>query len=72
MSLITLIEPIDFGHVQNDPVKIILCLCSVDNNSHIKALSQLMKFISDEEVIKGLNKGDTSYVLNKLTDLSEE
>ncbi|TZE82959.1 BglG family transcription antiterminator [Calorimonas adulescens] len=60
MSLITLRTPVNFGHRQNDPVKIVVCLCAVDNNSHIKALSQLVKFLSSEDVqsvlIKDINK----------------
>ncbi|MDI6600864.1 MAG: BglG family transcription antiterminator [Thermoanaerobacteraceae bacterium] len=60
MSLITLKNPVNFGHQQNDPVKIVVCLCAVDNNSHIKALSQLMQFFSNEDVqsvlIKNMNK----------------
>jgi len=60
MSLITLRTPVNFGHRKNDPVKIVVCLCAVDNNSHIKALSQLVKFLSSEDVqsvlIKDINK----------------
>lgn len=60
MSLITLKTPVNFGHQKNDPVEIVVCLCALDNNSHIKALSQLVKFLSSEDVqsvlIKDMNK----------------
>jgi mannitol/fructose-specific phosphotransferase system IIA component (Ntr-type)/galactitol-specific phosphotransferase system IIB component len=72
MSLITLKNPVNFGHQQNDPVKIVVCLCSVDNSSHIKALSQLVKFLNDEEMINKLNGNNINDVLKEIISLSKQ
>ncbi len=40
-SLMTLKEPINFGHSKHDPVKLLFILASEDNHVHLKALAQL-------------------------------
>ncbi|MBU3209304.1 BglG family transcription antiterminator [Clostridium algidicarnis] len=51
MSLITLKNPIEFGNDKNDPVTLVICICAVDHSSHIKALSELMDILAEEENI---------------------
>ncbi|MEG0255544.1 BglG family transcription antiterminator [Vagococcus sp.] len=60
LSIVTLEEPVVFGHPQNDPVSIVVGLCAVDHQSHLKALSELVEILSDEEKIKKINKALTS------------
>lgn len=72
MSLITLKNPVNFGHQQNDPVKIVVCLCAVDNSSHIKALSQLVKFLNDEEMINKLKGNNINDILREIISLSKQ
>lgn len=60
LSIVTLEEPVVFGHPQNDPVQIVVGLCAVDHQSHLKALSELVEILSDEEKIKKINKALTS------------
>nr|WP_280144538.1 BglG family transcription antiterminator [Caldanaerovirga acetigignens] len=52
MSLITLKNPVNFGNKENDPVKIVVCLCAVDHSSHLKALSELVQLLGDKEKVK--------------------
>nr|WP_281176773.1 BglG family transcription antiterminator [Fervidicola ferrireducens] len=49
MSLITLKNPVNFGNKDNDPVKIVVCLCAVDHSSHLKALAELVQLLGDKE-----------------------
>jgi transcriptional antiterminator/mannitol/fructose-specific phosphotransferase system IIA component (Ntr-type) len=49
MSLITLENPINFGHSEFDPIKLVITLASVDPKSHIKALSELTDILLDED-----------------------
>lgn len=48
MSLVTLAEPVDFGHPQNDPVRLVVGLAAPDEEGHMTALSTLADFLSDE------------------------
>jgi len=51
MSLITLTKPVEFGNKENDPVRIVVCLCAIDHMTHIKALSELVKFLGDKKFV---------------------
>lgn len=54
ISLMTLKEPVAFGHPQNDPVDIVITFASLDNESHVQALSQMMALLSDEASVEKL------------------
>lgn len=51
LSLVTLQEPICFGNVENDPVKIVIAFASPDNNKHVELLSELANFLQSPELI---------------------
>lgn len=48
LSIVTLSTPIPFGNKQNDPVKYIFCLSAVDNDQHIKVMSELAEILDDK------------------------
>jgi PTS system ascorbate-specific IIA component len=48
ISLVTLLEPVAFGHRENDPVRLVIGLAAVDEEGHVTALSTLAEFLSDE------------------------
>lgn len=48
MSLATLAGPVEFGNRQNDPVRLVVGLAALDEESHVEALSTLADFLSDE------------------------
>ena len=54
ISLVTLLEPVAFGHRENDPVRLVIGLAAVDEEGHITALSTLAEFLSDEKRREGL------------------
>jgi PTS system ascorbate-specific IIA component len=63
LSLVTLAEPIVFGNVANDPVRLVIGLCAVDHDSHIEMLSDLSAMLSDNETVNILlNAGDTEQI----------
>ncbi|GGE15439.1 sugar transporter [Marinithermofilum abyssi] len=59
MSLVTLKNPVCFGHEQNDPVDVAITFAALDNNMHLAALSQLMELLSDEASMKKLREAQT-------------
>jgi PTS system ascorbate-specific IIA component len=54
ISLVTLLEPVTFGHRENDPVRLVIGLAAADEEGHITALSTLAEFLSDETRREGL------------------
>lgn len=49
ISLVTLSEPVKFGHRTNDPVRLVVGLAAPDEEGHVTALSTLAEFLSDED-----------------------
>lgn len=66
VTLMTLKDPVNFGNKENDPVKVVICLASVDTNSHLEFLKKIMLIIENrkfyEEII---TSSDEKYILNK-------
>ncbi|WP_459770887.1 PTS sugar transporter subunit IIA [Alkalibacterium sp. s-m-28] len=60
LSIVTLKEPVVFGHPTNDPVKIVIGLCAVDHQTHLKALSELVDILGDSLKVKKLNKAENT------------
>jgi mannitol operon transcriptional antiterminator len=56
ISILRLAKPVCFGHPDNDPVDLVFGLSSIDNESHLRALSDLAKMLSDEEKVEYLRK----------------
>jgi len=48
MSLVTLAGPVEFGHRENDPVRLVVGLAAPDSDGHVTALATLASFLSDE------------------------
>lgn len=66
-SLITLKNPVNFGNPENDPVKLIIAIASVDHDTHLRALSELVEVIGDEEKYKTIiNAKEEQEILNLL------
>jgi PTS system ascorbate-specific IIA component len=51
---VTLLEPVAFGHRENDPVRLVIGLAAVDEEGHVTALSTLAELLSDEARREGL------------------
>lgn len=72
MSIITLQEAVEFGNKENDPVKLVISFCAVDSESHLKALSQLMVLLEDEEAIETIvNSKDVDQILRIIDKFSQ-
>lgn len=48
ISLVTLAEPVNFGHRVNDPVHLVVGLAAPDEEGHVTALATLADYLSDE------------------------
>jgi transcriptional antiterminator/mannitol/fructose-specific phosphotransferase system IIA component (Ntr-type) len=59
MSLITLKDPVNFGNKVNDPVTLVICLCSTDHTTHLKALSELVTLLKNQNIVDEINKAET-------------
>lgn len=75
MSLITLKDGVEFGAEDNDPIKLIICFCSIDSEGHLQSLSELVEFIRDEaavdKVLKANSKREVVEILEGLCSRME-
>ncbi|MBK1809722.1 transcription antiterminator [Clostridium sp. YIM B02505] len=55
IGIATLENPVEFGNEDNDPVKYVFCLSAVDNNSHLRAMSELVELFEMDEFFKILD-----------------
>ncbi len=60
LSLIRLLEPVEFGNEDNDPVRVVIALSATDNSSHIDALAELFEVISEEKNRERLLQAETA------------
>lgn len=55
----TLKTPVNFGN-KNDPVKLVICMASVDSVGHIELMKKIMRVIEDnklyDEIINSKSK----------------
>lgn len=62
MSFLKLSQPVYFLNDEKYPVRLLFCIAAIDNTTHLKALSQLTKLLSDKnniELLKNANSTDT-------------
>lgn len=55
IGIATLEMPVEFGNDDNDPVKYVFCLSAIDNNSHLRAMSELVELFEMDEFFKTLD-----------------
>ncbi|CUH95370.1 hypothetical protein P22_1440 [Propionispora sp. 2/2-37] len=72
LSVMTLKEPVLFGHETNDPVKLIFCLAAVDNFSHLRVMKSIVNIISEERKIDKISSQYTIDGFNSVLDEFEE
>ena len=58
LSLVTLSEPVAFGSVNNDPVRLVIGLAAVDHDSHIDLMAALSELLMDETKVNILLQTD--------------
>ncbi|MBT2658819.1 BglG family transcription antiterminator [Bacillus sp. ISL-18] len=59
MSFLKLHQPVNFLNDEKYPVRLLFCIAAVDNTTHLKALSQLTKLLSDKNNIELLKTVDS-------------
>ncbi|MFC4243478.1 PTS sugar transporter subunit IIA [Gryllotalpicola reticulitermitis] len=59
LSLVTLAEPVSFGHPHNDPVEIVIGLTSATNDAHVTNVAALANLFNDPAVFPALRAATT-------------
>ena len=60
ISIVTLARPVEFGHRENDPVRLVVGLAAPDDEGHVTALATLADFLSDDARREALMSATTA------------
>lgn len=67
IAMVTLKEPIPFGHKDNDPVRLAIAFGAIDKQNHLNLLADLMQLLSDTSTIAEIcQAADPSQILRIL------
>ena len=66
MSIGVLKHSVCFGHETNDPVRILICLGTVDGHEHMKTIASLLNVVSDESFMKKAQRANTGQEILEL------
>lgn len=70
LSLITLEEPVEFGNENNDPVQIAFAFGTVDNDKHVKTISELSVVLMEESAVdKIAEMGSAEEIISYIEDV---
>ena len=58
ISVVSLETPVEFGHKENDPVKLVFLLAALNDNSHINVLMELAQKLSEGDMRERLQHID--------------
>jgi PTS system ascorbate-specific IIA component len=71
MSFLRTRQPVYLLDDQKRPTEIFICLAAIDNQTHLKALAQLTKFLSNDESLQALKEAATAEELIDLIKKGE-
>lgn len=54
LALVTLAEPVSFGHAHNDPVSVVIGLAATEADQHVAAVAALANVFNDESLVPAL------------------
>ena len=66
LSVVTLAEPVAFGHAHNDPVSVVIGLAGAAADSHLTAVAELANAFNDPAVIPALAAASTRDEVRRL------
>ena len=66
MSLVTLAEPVSFGHTKNDPVRVVFGLAALDHDKHLELLSEFAAKFSQPDFVNTLLTSSTEGEIRSL------
>jgi len=59
LAIVTLAEPVNFGHPHNDPVRVVLGLAIKTADTHLAAVAQLANVFNDSSAIDDIAAATT-------------
>lgn len=58
LALVTLAEPVPFGHPYNDPVRVVLALAGASSARHLQLVAEIANIFNDSDAVARLAAAD--------------
>ncbi len=72
LCVVTLAEPVAFGHPHNDPVSVIVGLSVTSPDEHVQFIAELANIFNDPTVIPAIARATTAEEIRQLLGTGEE
>ena len=72
LSIVTLKEPVRFGHAHNDPVRVVLGLAISEAGAHLAAVAAVANIFNDSSAIDQLAAATTAAEIQRIMGVSPE
>ena len=66
LSWVRLAEPVEFGHAQNDPVRLVIGLAARDHEDHLEVMSAIAAALADPAVTADLATASSPAAVRRL------
>lgn len=66
IAVVRLLEPVAFGHPENDPVKVVIPLAGADSNSHVDLLRRIARTLTDPQSMTTILESDDAQEIAEL------
>lgn len=66
LSVVTLAEPVEFGHAHNDPVRVVIGLAGVAADAHLESVAQLANAFNNAAAIPALAAATTRAAVREI------
>jgi PTS system ascorbate-specific IIA component len=70
LSIVTLTEPVSFGHAHNDPVRVVLGLAIVEGGAHLAAVAAVANIFNDSSAIDRLASATSAEEVQQIMGVS--
>lgn len=71
LSVVTLAEPVEFGHAHNDPVRVVIGLAGVAPDAHLAAVAALANAFNDSAAIAAVADAPTRDAIRAILERSD-
>jgi PTS system ascorbate-specific IIA component len=71
LAIVTLADPVSFGHPHNDPVRVVLGLAVVSVGGHLESIADIANVFNDASVIEALAEASTPAEVRRLMGIAE-
>ncbi len=68
LSVVTLAEPVEFGHAHNDPVRVVIGLAGVAPDAHLAAVAVLANAFNDPAAITAVAQATSREAVRAILD----